>query len=62
MKEVLFDVTIDDVQRRIIVQALSDLKDKQKEQGKRYDFIDTIILKVCEAPLSKKKMRFYETR
>ena len=60
MKEFSYEIRVDDLQRRIIVQALSDLKDKQKKQGKQYDFIDNLI--VCDAPLTKKKARFYENR
>lgn len=62
MKELSYEIRVDDLQRRIIVQALSDLKDKQKKQGKQYDFIDSLILIVCDAPLTKKKARFYENR
>lgn len=62
MKELNYEIRVDDLQRRIIVQALSDLKDKQKSQGKQYDFIDNLILVVCDAPLTKKKNHFYEKR
>ena len=62
MKELSYEIRVDDLQRRIIVQALSDLKDKQKKQGKQFDFIDSLILIVCDAPLTKKRTRFYENR
>ena len=29
-----YSIVVDDLERRIIVQALSDLKDKQKSEGK----------------------------
>lgn len=59
MKENTFYITVEDIERRIIIQALSDLKDKQKMLGKNYDFIDSIIIKVCDSPKVKNK-KVYE--
>ena len=50
-----YTLQIDDVERRLIVVALSDLKDKQKEKNKSFDFLDDLIVKVCDA--QKGKMR-----
>ena len=52
-----YTLQIDDVERRLIVVALSDLKDKQKEKNKSFDFLDDLILKVCDA--QKGKMRLF---
>ena len=52
-----FVITIDDVERRLLVLALSDLKDKQKEKNKNYDFLDDLIVKVCDA--QKERPRFF---
>ena len=52
-----YNLQIDDVERRLIVRALSDLKDKQKEKNKSYDFLDDLIVKVCDA--QKGKMRLF---
>ena len=52
-----YTLTIDDVERRLLVVALSDLKDKQKEKNKSYDFLDDLIVKVCDA--QKGKMRLF---
>ena len=55
-----YTVQIDDVERRLIVLALSDLKDKQKEKNKSYDFLDDLIVKICDA--QKGKMRLFGAR
>ncbi len=52
-----YNLQIDDVERRLIVVALTDLKDKQKEKNKSYDFLDDLIVKVCDA--QKGKMRLF---
>jgi len=52
-----YTLQIDDVERRLIVVALSDLKDKQKEKNKNFDFLDDLIVKVCDA--QKGKMRLF---
>lgn len=58
-----YNITVDDVERRILVQALADLKDKQRLEGKEYDFLDTLILRLCDAQQVKGKLiRFNEER
>ena len=52
-----YTLQIDDVERRLIVVALSDLKDKQKQKNKSFDFLDDLIVKVCDA--QKGKMRLF---
>ena len=52
-----YTLQIDDVERRLIVVALSDLKDKQKEKNKSFDFLDDLIVKICDA--QKGKMRHF---
>lgn len=42
----------DDTERRIIVRALADLRDKQRMEHKNYDFLDSLIVKVCDAEIS----------
>ena len=60
MKENKYIVNIDDIERRIIVRALSDLKDKQKEQNKSYDFLDDLIVKICDA--QKERFHLFNAR
>ena len=52
-----YTLQIDDVERRLIVVALSDLKDKQKEKNKNFDVLDDLIVKVCDA--QKGRMRLF---
>lgn len=55
-KEEMIDIQVDDTERRIIVRALADLRDKQRMEHKNYDFLDSLIIKVCDAnPLSVKE-------
>ena len=52
-----YTLQIDDVEKRLIIRALSDLKDRQKEKNKSFDFLDDLIVKVCDA--QKGKMRLF---
>lgn len=49
----MIDIQIDDTERRIIVRALADLRDKQRLAQKNYDFLDSLIVKVCDAQANK---------
>ncbi len=49
----MIDIQIDDTERRIIVRALADLRDKQRLAQKNYDFLDSLIVKVCDAQTNK---------
>lgn len=46
-------IQVDDTERRIIIRALADLRDKQRMAHKNYDFLDSLIVKVCDANSSK---------
>lgn len=46
-------IQVDDTERRIIVRALADLRDKQRMAHKNYDFLDSLIVKVCDASSNK---------
>lgn len=62
-KEDAYSIVVSDVEKRIIIQALADLKDKQKSLNKNFDFIDSLIIRACDAPQVQGKSRFrYETR
>lgn len=45
----MIEIQVDDTERRIIVRALVDLRDKQRMAHKNYDFLDSLIVKVCDA-------------
>ncbi|WP_308585510.1 hypothetical protein [uncultured Holdemanella sp.] len=52
-KEDMIEIQVDDTERRIIVRALADLRDKQRMEHKNYDFLDSLIVKVCDASVNK---------
>ena len=52
-QEDIIEIKIDDTERRIIVRALADLRDKQRLAQKNYDFLDSLIVKVCDADSNK---------
>ena len=49
MKDEQYLIAVDDLQKRLIIKALVDLKEKQMQQNKSYDFLDELILRVCDA-------------
>ena len=62
MKQEVVHIIVDDIERRIIVNALVKLKELQIKEDKHYEFLDEIITKVCNAPIKMEKIRFYEQR
>lgn len=60
-KEEQYAIKVTDMERRILIKALTLLKEKQIKEDKNYDFIDDLIIKSCDvAPIRKK--RAYEER
>ena len=59
MRKEYFNIIVDDVEKRILIQALSELKDQQKLENKNFDFIDDLIIKVCDAPMAKGRFNQY---
>ena len=57
--EQMIGIIVDDTERRIIVRALADLRDKQRMEHKNHDFLYTLIVKVCDAPVTPTR-RSYE--
>lgn len=63
MKDTTYNIVVTDLQKRITVNALMLLKERQIAEGKNFDMIDDLIVKVCDAPLTKEKNRkIYEVR
>lgn len=48
-KDNVIEIRIDDTEKRIIVRALADLRDKQRLENKNFDFLDELIVKVCDS-------------
>lgn len=61
-KESMYSILVTDMERRILIQALSQLKAKQIEKQKQYDFIDTLILRCCDALPGTQKYASHEER
>lgn len=62
-KQELYSIVVTDIEKRIIIQALADLRTKQESLNKKFDFIEDLILRTDEAPKVKGKNRVrYEAR
>ena len=62
-KQELYSIVVTDIEKRIIIQALADLRKKQESLNKKFDFIEDLILRADAAPLVKGKNRVrYEAR
>lgn len=59
-KEPIISIKVTDVERRIIINALTRLRDEQIRENKNYDFIEMIIGKAACAHQIKGKMVYEE--
>lgn len=60
-KEERYVIKVTDMERRILVKALTLLKEQQIKEEKNYDFIDELIIRSCDAaPIKRNKT--YEER
>lgn len=55
-------IAITDIERRIMVRALNELREEQILNGKYHDSIDDLLLKICDAKAQKSKHKNYEER
>lgn len=60
-REERYIIKVTDMERRIIVKALTLLKEQQIRENRNYDFIDDLIVRSCEA-LPLKRNKAYEER
>lgn len=61
-KERMIKIEVTDCERRIILNALTQLRDQQIRENKNYDFIETIIAKSARADTLKGTRKIYEER
>lgn len=61
-KEPTVTVTVTDVERKIILNALEHLRNEQIRKNKNYDFIETIMYKVAYPTDTKGKGKIHEER
>ncbi len=59
-KERMIKIEVTDCERRIILNALTQLRDQQIRENKNYDFIEIIVFKV--AKVGNQKRTRYEER
>lgn len=59
-KEEQYAIKVTDMERRILIKALTLLKEKQIKEDKNYDFIDDLIIKSCDAVPIKRKRAYEE--
>lgn len=59
--EPIFKPALDSLEQRLLIRALTDLKEKQIKEDKSYDFIDSLIVKICDSEIKDSK-RSYEQR
>ena len=59
-KERMIKIEVTDCERRIILNALTHLRDQQIRENKNYDFIEIIVFKVAKA--GNQKRNRYEER
>lgn len=59
--EPVYKPTLDSLEQRLVIRALTDLKEKQIREEKSYDFIDSLIVKICDSE-TKESKRSYEQR
>ena len=60
-KEERYVIKVTDMERRIVLKALTLLKEQQIRENRNYDFIDELIIRTCDAePIKRNKA--YEER
>ena len=59
-KEERYVIKVTDMERRILVKALTLLKEQQIKEDKNYDFIDELIIRSCDATTIKRNKTYEE--
>ncbi len=53
MREKCYFVAFDDLERRIMVNCLNEVRTRLKQEGRYTDAVDELILRICDAPTKK---------
>ncbi len=56
MREKRYFVAFDDLERRIMVNCLNEVRTRLKREGRYTDAVDELILRICDAPTKKFKI------
>ncbi len=56
MREKRYFISFDDLERRIMVNCLNEVRTRLKGEGRYTDAVDELILRLCDAPTKKFKI------
>ncbi len=56
MREKRYFVAFDDLERRIMVNCLNEVRTQLKREGRYTDAVDEMILRICDASTKKFKI------
>ncbi len=56
MREMRYFVAFNDLERRIVVNCLNEVRTRLKREGRYTDAVDELILRICDAPTKKFKI------
>ncbi len=56
MREKRYFVAFNDLERRIMVNCLNEVRTRLKKEGRYTDAVDELILRICDAPTKKFKI------
>ena len=60
MKEKKYYITLDDFERRVVVNCMNEMRNSLIEAGKCTDTLDEVMLKVIRSKLKKLKVNYQE--
>ncbi len=56
MREKRYFIAFDDLERRVMVNCLNEVRTRLKQEGRYTDAVDELILRLCDAPTKKFKI------
>ena len=60
MRSQKYSIAIDEKERRIILNALNELRNRLLAEGRYTDAVDDVLIKVVNAPIRKFKIKITE--
>lgn len=58
--EPVYKPVLNSLEQRLLIRALAELKEKQIKEEKSYDFIDSLIVKICDSEVKDPKKNYEE--
>lgn len=62
MKSSTYLIYVDDIEQRILLNALMQLRNNQIKEGKSHDCLNELIIKICEASEKSPKGKLHAQR